>query len=72
MVNWENPERSLELQPGDQPTNSLYDHLRQSMGDFFRQFFGPSQSLFLKQNSGFAHKNLMNLFMTITVDLDDF
>ena len=26
-VNWENPERSLELQPGDQPANSLYDLL---------------------------------------------
>ena len=24
-ANWENPERSLELQPGDQPANLLYN-----------------------------------------------
>ena len=35
-ANWENPERSLELQPGDQPAD-LLSRLRQSLDDVIRQ-----------------------------------
>ena len=37
-IDWESPERTLELQLGDQPTN-LYDQA-QSLSAFIKQFLG--------------------------------
>ena len=38
------------------------------LGDFIKQFLGLFQSLLIGTKFRFAHKNLMNLFMTTTVD----
>lgn len=45
IANWENPGRSLELQPGDQSTNII--RFRQSLGDYIKQFLGLFQSLWI-------------------------
>ena len=67
-TNWESPERSLELQPGDQPTTLLYDQAQANIANFNEQFLGIFQSLLIGRNFRFAHKYLTNLFMIITIN----
>ena len=42
--------------------------LRQSLGDFIRQFLRLFQSLLIETKFRLAHKNLINLRITITID----
>ena len=46
-ASWENPEKSLELQLGDQLANLLFDQDLQLLGDFIKQFLGLFQSLLI-------------------------
>ena len=63
----ENPERSLELQLGDQPTKFTILLLRQSLGNFTEQFLELCQSKFVGSKFSVVHKNMMNLFMNTAV-----
>ena len=61
-ANWENPERSLELQPGDQPANLLYNQasaisrwLHLAIPEAF------PKACWVEQNLGLHRKHLMNL-----------
>lgn len=54
--NWENYERSLELQLRD---NVLYQ-VGTITSDFIEQFLGLFQSLLIETKFRLAHKNLMN------------
>ena len=42
--------------------------LRQSLSDFIKQSLGLFQILLTRIKFRFVHKNMMNLFMTITTD----
>ena len=42
--------------------------LEQLLGDFIKQFLGLFQRLLTGTKFSLAHKNLMNLFMTIIID----
>ena len=42
--------------------------LRQSLGDFIKKFLGIFQSLLIGTKFRLAHKNLMNLFITIVIN----
>ena len=66
-ANWENPEKSLELQP----TNLFYYHIAWAVArELHQAILELFQSLLVGTKSSLAHKNLMKLFiMTITIDL---
>ena len=63
----ENPERSLKLKLGDQPTKFIISLLRQSLSNFTEQFLELFQSKFVGSKFSVVHKNMMNLLMNVTV-----
>ena len=67
ITNWENLESSLELQPVE-PCNLLYNQAWAITRQFIEQFPGFFQTLLIGTKFRFANKNLMNLYMTITID----
>ena len=68
IINWENPERSLELQLGDQSTDLLYDQAWAITSQLYGLVnLGLFQSLLFGTKCKLANKNLMNFFMIITI-----